>query len=366
MAWLSGWNKRVELTIDHTDVDSTLSDFPVLVHLGTSVGRNSDDVSFVFDELTSDANRKKIAVTTSDGETECYVEIGKWDDANEVAWLWVKVPSVASGADTVLYLYYDSSHADNTARVGDPSDAVVHNVWDSDFEFVSHMRDDPDTSHIRDSTGNANDGTKAAAGDPTVTTSGKINDAQDFDGTGDYITLGSHISLADETLWTLSFWAKSNDTGTALKAVLGDSVSDKFWVILRQGNYVYLESAAGTVLTIPEISDFSEWHHFVFTIPGLNLVDTYIDGSFLVQDAWGDCSLECDYIGRTSASASYDWNGLIDEVRISSSARSAAWIKASHESEIDDLLDFGSEEEATPSGLSMPVAMQYYKNMRSA
>ena len=84
-----------------------LSGFPVLVYLSVSSGIGSTDVSAVFDELTSDANRKKIAITTSDGTTQCYVEIERWDDANEKAWLWVKVPSVASGAETDLYLYYD-------------------------------------------------------------------------------------------------------------------------------------------------------------------------------------------------------------------------------------------------------------------
>jgi hypothetical protein len=36
--------------------------------------------------------------------------------------------------------------------------------------------------------------------------------------------------------------------------------------------------------------------------------------------------------------------GIIDEVRASNKVRSAAWIKASYESEIDDLVDFGPEE----------------------
>jgi len=138
--WLSGWAKRVKVSIDAGDVDSALSNFPVLLYISDSSGINSDDVSFVFDELTSDDNRKKIAVTTDDGTTECYVEIEKWDDGNEKAWLWVKVPSVASGADTELYLYYDKDHAENTAKVGDTNDAIAENVWDTNFKAVYHMR----------------------------------------------------------------------------------------------------------------------------------------------------------------------------------------------------------------------------------
>ena len=210
MAWLEGWNRRIELTIDSGDIDVALADFPVLVYLSASSGRNGDDVSAVFDELTSDGNRKKIAVTTSDGVTQCYVEIEKWDDASEKAWLWVKVPSVASGSDTDLYLYFDAGHADNTAFVGDTNSTPAETVWDSNFKFVCHMRDDPDTSSVRDSTNNNNDGAKVAAGAPAITPNGKIDGAQDFDGTDDVVKIANAASLnfGSETGFTLSCWLK--------------------------------------------------------------------------------------------------------------------------------------------------------------
>ncbi|GAG95160.1 unnamed protein product, partial [marine sediment metagenome] len=143
MAWLSGWAKRVKLTIDQNDIDAALSDFPILVYVSASSGHSSKDISCVFDELTTNDNRKKIAVTLGE-DTECYVEIEKWDDANEQAWLWVKVPDIADDANTDLYLYYDSSHADNDTYVGDTNDEVAENVWDSNFKAVYHMRDGAD------------------------------------------------------------------------------------------------------------------------------------------------------------------------------------------------------------------------------
>jgi len=206
--WLSGWDKRIKLTVDSGDIDAALSDFPILVYISTSSGYNSDDVSCVFDELTSDDNRKKIAVTLGE-DTECYVEIEKWDDANEKAWLWVKVPSIADDADTDLYLYYDSTHADNDAYVGDPNSTPAENVWDTNFKLVTHMRDDPDTSHIRDSTENNNDGAKTGAGEPAVTTDGKIDDAQHFDGADDDITVADAASLDITTNITLEVWVNN-------------------------------------------------------------------------------------------------------------------------------------------------------------
>ena len=105
MAWLTGWVKRLQITLDHNDIDAALTDFPHLIYLSASSGHSNKDVSCVFDELLGNANRKKIAVTLSDGTTECYVEIEKWDHANEQAWLWVKIPDIDPDVDTVLYLY---------------------------------------------------------------------------------------------------------------------------------------------------------------------------------------------------------------------------------------------------------------------
>ena len=86
--WLVGWDKRVKISVDPDDVSVTLSDFPILVYISNSSGRNSTDVTFIFDELQSNANRKRIAFTTSDKVTQCYIEIEKWDTDNEQAWLW--------------------------------------------------------------------------------------------------------------------------------------------------------------------------------------------------------------------------------------------------------------------------------------
>ena len=98
---LVGFDKQIPITIDPSKINETLSNFPILIHLSTASGTGDVDVSAIFDELTDDANRKKIAVTTDDGTTECYVEIERWDDANEEAWLWASIPSI-------LYRFVDA------------------------------------------------------------------------------------------------------------------------------------------------------------------------------------------------------------------------------------------------------------------
>lgn len=351
--WLSGWDQRVKITIDKNDVNNTLSNFPILIHLSNSSGRNNDDVSFIFDELQSDANRTKIAVTTSDGTTQCFVEIEKWDDTNEQAWLWVKAPSIDSDTDTDLYLYYDADQADNTGYVGDPNSTSGETVWDTNFKLVTHMRDDPDNAHLRDSTSNNNDGTKTGADEPAVTIDGQIDDAQVFDGMNDEVDCQNAASLQITGAITVETWCKPVATGVYAGIVgkLRDAGGDYAGYTLTKHDtdvFRFQVASAGTSEIIDSDSVYSDtnWHYIV----GVHTGDTfylYVDG--VEQTATGTRAIEdsgndfrigrqyYDYDGRW-------WDGIIDEARISNISRNAAWIKASYESGRDDLVDFGSEE----------------------
>ena len=350
--WLSGWKKRIKLSIDHDDIDDILNDFPILLHLSASCGRNSDDVSCVFDELTSDANRKKIAVAK--GATQCYVEIEKWDDDNEEAWLWVKVPSIASDTDTDLYLYYDADHADNDSYVGDTNDAVAENVWDANFKAVYHMADGADTSHIYDSTGNDNDGTKKGAAEPAVTTSGEIADAQEFDGTDDYVDCGNDSSL-DFTSedFTIGMWVKPGLSGDSYKGLFyrGYPAGDGYFFRIHSNGriFFYTAQSGATQDSYSAIGVLTadETVHLVVTRSGA-VAKIYKNASVLTLDYDAShvdpatCSRTVKIGADDSTYLPYD--GLIDEVRVYNRALLPAEIKTSYESERDDLLDWGSEE----------------------
>jgi len=131
--------------------------------LGSSVGLTSANVTSIFDKVST--NSKKIAITKGDGISQIYGEIERWDATNKLSELWTsKNDLVISGSqDTNLYIYYDNNHADNTAYIGDVAgSSPATNVWDANHKLVSHMKDDPDNLHIKDSTINHNDGTKKA------------------------------------------------------------------------------------------------------------------------------------------------------------------------------------------------------------
>ena len=350
--WLSGWDKRVKITIDHNYVSSDLTNFPVLIHLGNSSGQNNDDVTFVFNELINDSNCKKIAVTTSDKTTQCYVEIEKWDTSNKQAWLWVKVPNISSATDTDLYLYYDKDQAENTNYVGDTGSTPAQNVWDSSYKAVYHLQGDPATpTSNKDSTSNQNDPTFNGSMTLEDQVAGKIDGSVDFDGTDDFANVSNHESLQFTNSLTIEAWINFSSFGS------GSDVS----IILRKGeenpnNYQLAVNDQKLALTIEEndgeglnssasLSTMT-WYYVAGTWDGTTR-KVYIDGLENASDSKSGSIVpdsRAIYVGgRLGAGLS---NGIIDEVRVSATSRNESWIKASYESGRDHLLDFGSEETA--------------------
>jgi len=341
--WLGSWGYRVKLTVDNTDIDGALANFPILLYISTSSGRNSEDISFVFDELQNNDNRKKIAVTTTDGTTECYVEIDMWDDANEKAWLWVEAPNIASGADTDFYLYYDSAHADNDAYVGDTDDVIAESVWDGDFLAVHHMRDDPDTSHIKDSTSNDNDGTKTAANEPIVVAS-VIGQGQTFDGTDDKITLASGIEIGASD--TVEVWMMLLADPITNETIWGssDPLNEGYLFALDDENIRIEDDSGDLIYWLPTLVK-DTWYHVVVTNDDSDWI-MYLDG--VLAPEWGaeDYTYDSPLPNVNMLGSGYFTFGniRIDEFRISDTERTLPYAKASYESGRDDLLDWSSEE----------------------
>jgi len=347
MSWLSGWSKRIRLTIDKDDIDGVLSDFPVLVYISAASGIGDVDASCVFDELKVNANRKKIAITT-DG-IECYVEIEKWDDVNEKAWLWVKVPSIASETDTELYLYYDRGRADNTTYVGDTNSTPAESVWDANFKAVYHMADGVDNAHIYDSTGNDNDGTKKGANEPNEV-DGQIGKAQEFDITDDYIVRANppdfNFGTGDFTLEVLV----KADAGITRRFLIDKYIGIGYSLEFQSSGTLrfFIRDATHTTnntATSALRKDDSNYH-LATALRKVNDIELYVDGVFEDSNTPGAVNVTAVvdfHLGSTRIPDNF-LDGIEDEVRISNVARSAEWIKATSESIFDDLLAFGSEE----------------------
>jgi hypothetical protein len=374
---LAGWGNHIKLVINQSKIDSPLTDFPVLVHLGKSSGQFSDDVSLIFNELDNNSDRKKIAITTADGQSQCYAEIEEWDSSKKEAWIWVRVPQISSNEDTILYLYYDKSSPDNISFIGDTGSEVARNVWDKNFVMVQHLADNghDNGGKFIDSTAHSNNGT-GGGGNPTEIPKrevAKIGSGQFFDGVKDYIEVPDSDDLSINTTghFTISIWispAVLNFTGSndfirwmgkggpgqgeyqfrmynQNTEVTGNGGTRSNWVSFYVFNpYGGLGAGGGGPVGHPLKPD--EW---VYLSASTDMVKSYLAFNGVIgtiADLWSDYNIQYKNgdaplrIGTQNCDPADWWHGRLDEVRISNISRSVAWVKASYYSENDNLLDF--------------------------
>lgn len=333
MAFLSSHTYRKKITIDSTKIDSNLSDFPILVKL--------NNTNFDFTKARSDGF--DIRFTESDGTTLLKYERERHDNALELAEYHVKVPTVSSTTNSYIYMYYD----DPDASDGDDST----NVWDSNFLFVTHLIDISSSTVKNSKTGTSYN--KTSANNPNQI-NGQIYKGQDFD-SGEYIDLNADFNI--------------NGNGSIEAIVNPDSLTGLFGntIVGRADNTglskyadisLYLSNTNGYVsIQIGDTSTYqifnstlaasiSTWQYVAVKADGTNLSAHLNASNQTTPQSITPTSNIYDYrIGTFGQFATgLFYNGKIDEVRLSSSARSDAWMKGTYYSLFDQLITLGSEE----------------------
>lgn len=331
--WDNDWQYRKKITIDRTKIDENLKDFPVLVKLTSS--------QLDFTKVQSAG--QDIRFVDAYGNSLSY-EIEDWTQASSTADVWVKIPQIASKTDTYFYMYY-----------GNPAAADAQNktsVWDSNYKMVQHMNS---TSWL-DSTSNAVNGT--AYGDATTTTSGQIGTAGTFDGTGDYLQMSSD-PLRNKPQVTVSMWVKASSatiSGTEQFIVdtPGGGYLAMFLARATGGGYnnflLGMDSGSNSDVFSTTLANTTNWYYVSGVYDG-SYERLYING---IQEGTPKARTGNTYsytppqpLYINSNNSSGDFPGIIDEVRISNKARSAAWIKADYNSQNNTLLTFNKEETGT-------------------
>lgn len=359
--WLSNWRSRRKLRVPNGEVSANLTHFPTLVYLSNNSGITGVDVTGVIAEIQGLGQR--VAFTKDDGTTELYAELERMAFPNE-AWYWVSKNgwTLDNAVDTDFYMYYDAAKSNNP-NIGLSGDGSVatEGVWDSNFKGVWHLTEAGLTCY--DSTGNDNDGTKKGVVEPLIA-SAKIGYGMHYDGADDYINCGNDASLRITPNITLETWFYADDIPAGIEGFVGiwDTGANKrsytlYWTATRkpiwgrsgdgrwvvgQRSEVYHNAAQATV----------NWHHYQNTFnaatrPG----DIYKNAANVTTDSRDEVAAinqdDADFmIGcqLTGGATQRFFDGLIDEVRVSDSLRSASYITANYESQRDHFVTWGPEE----------------------
>jgi len=320
------------ITLDQPASD--LTDFPVLfsgtytylktvANGGKVVNANGYDIVFYSDAgLTTMLKFERVT----------------WDASTGTCEFWIKIPTLTSASATVIYLAYG-----NSAIVSDQQDAV--NVWTNSYQGVWHLPDGT-TLTANDSKG-VNNGTLVNT--PTAT-AGKIDGAANIvRASNQYIDVGNDASLQITGNLTIECWvnfttntlthelvAKDNNTG-------GRAYNLDHFAAAGNFNFrFYINGGAGSnVIVSTNTISTGAWYHIVGVYNTSGTLDIYFNGvSDATQVTGAATSIPSAtanvWIGRRQFAGSEDnFNGKMDEVRISNVSRSAVYIATSYSNQND-------------------------------
>ncbi len=307
-AQVSGYNFRLKVQINASQVSGTgtLTNFPVLVSATRNELRSTGNGGNV-----ENINGYDIIFTGANGTTILSHQLETYDPVTGEIEFWVRFPSVSATVDTEFYVYFGNS--------GISTDQSTTNVWDSNYKMVLHLNGD-----VLDYSGEGTDGANTG----TISTTGQIGLARDFDDTSDRIIIADNgVSPLDISgNITISFWMRI--------ANVGDGPD-----IFTKGNYtngysVWTNDSGGLrfqinndALNAPNGSITNNvWAYTVFTRASNGDRNIYVNGTSVASDNSIESFNVDDEDVYLSTASFWPYLGDFDEVRISNNTRSSDWI----------------------------------------
>jgi len=282
----------------------------------------------------TDAQGDDIVFAASDGTTQLSHQVEKYDATTGELLAWVRVPSLAS--TTQLYIYYGNSAV--TTFQG----SVPGSVWNSNFKMVHHLSET--SGAHQDSTSNNNDSTSISVA-TQGSTAGKINRADVFSAASSHqiqVASSTGFDIVSGSI-TVEAWVKTSsasyqfvvnrktDAGSGWQLVI-PAGAPEFWVY---------DDTPGTAGHKAQAVSSTAVNNNAFRYlvgrwtAGSKTAEIFVDGS---PSASATAS---SFVGVTNTrplvmgaegdtTPGFFFDGTLDEVRFSNSARSNGWILTSY------------------------------------
>jgi len=338
-----GWRYRKQITINHSQVADDLSNFPILL--------SATDLDFTKAQATG----ADFQFMSGPGvATKRYYEIESFDHNSGTLVAWVNIPSLSTSTDTTLYLYYGNYNCTDQQ--------YPEKVWSSSFIAVWHLNNDP-TGKIYDSTTNKNNGNPRGGMTSSNLMNGKIGPCLQFDGVNDFISFSEFtesFNTGSCTAWVQTtsseraiVWSDATQNSIKPYILFGKHDNGDFWFGRDSGG----GSSNYQGFTPVGMND-GQWHQATWESMGSgNGNKFYFDGQPITlnwQDGldpngvwFDDQPTNTHSIGALDRSVDgYEWNGLLDEIRIANTPLSAGWIATEYANQNNPsiFLSIGPEE----------------------
>ncbi|MFW9992573.1 MAG: DUF2341 domain-containing protein [Candidatus Odinarchaeota archaeon] len=331
---------RKNITIDYNKVDATLTDFPVLIDIyDADLNKSQSDGR---DIIFADTSGFKLP-----HEIEKFDRTYNNTHAHLVA--WVKVPVLSGSSYTNISMYYKNSTVSNQANPAA--------VWENDFLTVHHMEENPGGS-ITDSTGNYNmiSAGTMGTGDLVEAVIGK---GVDFDGIDDEYISESSITLKGS--FSLSLWFKVITTGKnqsliSLDFNAGSSEYRKLWI--NETNYL-LFSAKGFEEEFGTVTADTWYHVFIVYDELDDSLKAYSNGSLVPSPPTQEILSHTEIFRFAGYEDQENFTGILDEVRITNTTRSAEWISAEYRNQHDPASFYSIDQEEYAQDYDSPIVIGF-------
>jgi biopolymer transport protein ExbB len=326
--WNDEWKSRRQVTVDAgatgADIQETVADFPLLIRL------HAGNFAY-FAELAENGRDLRFL---KDDQAALKHQVEKVDAFNELGLVWVKLPEVRGGVGTDgFWLYYGNANA--------PDGSDAKGLYDVSQALVYHFAEGETLPHDATAYG-ANAVDSKATPDPA----GWIGAAARFTGTGPVtVSPAPQLAVSPDKGWTFSTWVRidqpqngaslleARDGANALElSVQGTAVTARW-----QGTGPQAETPVANLIP-------GKWQHLAL-VARKDRLELFLDGAPVGGAPIGLIPL------NPAVAFGRGFVGLLDEVQIASTARSADWIKLGFRTQSPDFQVLAQgQDEANGSG----------------
>jgi len=303
----TGYRHNARLVVVGLEGDEVLTDFPLLVKFSTNLP------GFGYSQVRSPTAADLRFVDEWGNELPSQIEV--WNPAGD-SWVWIRTPVLSNGLTLRAWWGADGvsepSYRRNGTTFAGPGFAAV---W--------HM----ETNYIRDATGNGYHARRIPLPAAVQTVPGVVGPAQRFNGrvgNNNRIVVGPALRVPAAFTVSAWVWLEDEIRDGVILAKLGRMF---LW---QHGDTFRFETApwgGDTRFPINSAGGLRRWIHLAAVQNGLR-AELYVDGSRVAT--WQKSSLPAMGSEEFCVGGGWDrlFHGILDECRVESVPRSAAWIRA--------------------------------------